>query len=95
MIRFSKTLDLIRSICPVFLPLDLLCRELSKFSVRLSVVCLSVRPSVRPRQDQFWIKNPPKAPGGVPVRVQKQVRFGHFPKTRRVRDSSNVPLAQI
>ena len=40
-----------------FLPLDLLCRELSKFSVRLSVVCLSVRLSVClsvcPRQDQF------------------------------------------
>ena len=79
----------------ILLPLGLLCRELSKFSVRLSVVRPSVRPSVRPCQDQFWTINPPKAPGGVPVRVQKQVRFGHFAESTRVSDGSNVPLVQF
>ena len=75
------------------LPLGLLCRELSKFSVRLSVVCPSS--SVRPCHAQFWAKNNPKALEHVTFRVKKHVRLGHFPKTRRVRDSSNVPLAQI
>ena len=54
-------------------------------SVCLFVVC----------PDQFWTNNPPKAPGGVPVRVQKQVRFGHFAESTRVSDGSNVPLAQF
>ena len=50
-------------------------------SVRLSVVC----------PDKFWTKNPPKAPGGVPVRVQNQTRFDHFAESTQVWDSSNVP----
>ena len=78
----------------MLLPLGLLCRELSKFSVRLFVV----RPSVRlcvVCHAQFWTKNNPKALEHVTFRVKKHVRLGHFSKTRRVRGSSNVPLAQI
>ena len=65
--------------------------NLSKFSVRLSVVrCLSVC-----RQCQLWARNLAKALEYGSTRVQKHVRFGHFAESTRVRDSSNVPLAQI
>ena len=64
------------------LPLGLLCRELSKFSVRLFVVCPSVRLSVCPCHAQFWTKNNPKALEHVTFRVKKHVRLGHFSKTR-------------